>query len=160
MAFEPPAPTTEITCVAPATRLANHGGSALRAVGTGATTAAGFGAEELVDLAALLTVVVVGTALELDSATELTVVNSADVVRCTPDSATGETCGDSVADTTTSAATATTATAGHKTLTARGSFARRRNIPISLVDVFSSMQIERGLQSIRLCLSSLRNRRG
>lgn len=134
VALEPPAPTTEITRVAPPTRSANHGAAARGSVFAGAATAAGRCTEELVatdDLVTLLTDVVVGTALE-ESLVAPAVVGSTEVVRGASDTPAGEACGDPLADTTTSAATATAAATGHRTRTASGTFARRWNISLSL----------------------------
>lgn len=117
VAFEPPAPTTEITWVAPPTRAANHGASTRCSVFTGAATAAGRGTDELVvadDLVTLLTDAVVGTTLVEGSVDELGVVGSTDVVRGSFDALIGEACGDPLEDTTTSAATATAATTAIK----------------------------------------------
>ncbi|GGU48172.1 hypothetical protein GCM10010178_46080 [Lentzea flava] len=132
VALEPPAPTTEITCVAPPTRPANHGASTRASVFAGAVTAAGRGTEELeADLAALLTDVVVGTALDTDSAAELTVVVEVDTAPSTSEAPTGAACGASRPAATTSTATTTAATTGHKTRTSTGTWAKRRTIPLS-----------------------------
>lgn len=135
VAFEPPVPTTEITWLALPTRPANHGASARCAVVAGPTTAAGRGIEELVaadDLVTLLADGVVVTVLETGSVDELATVTAADVDGGASEAPTERTSGDPLADTTTTVATAVAATTGHRTLTARGTFARRRNIPLSL----------------------------